>query len=80
MMGAFSIIPVSVVLAISFIVIVLLEKTKGVVRLFGLIVVVLLFTSAVLSTYTLATGKCSMRKMMKKHNMYKDYGHKWMKK
>ena len=73
MTGAFAIFPVSVLLALSFVVVYLMQKTKGVIRLFGAIVAILLWISAALATYTAVSGTCPIMKKMGRMCKYGKY-------
>ena len=73
MTAAFVIAPIAILLAIGFIVVVLAQKTQGVVKLFGILIAVLLWASAILAAYAAASGNCPMMKMMKKHGKYRSY-------
>jgi len=73
--GLFVIVPTTLVLTISFFVLIVLRKVeKGVLKAFGYVVVNLLWVSALLiflgGVYTLISGSCPGQKMMmQKHGM-----------
>ncbi len=91
-MGLFAIIPITMLLTVSFFVLFTIRKlnSKG-LKVFGYVIAALLWTCAVLffsmGIYTMSTGRCpimyKMHKMMKSpthHKMMKDYKqHKMMK-
>ena len=76
-MGVFAIIPATVLLTVSFFVMFLKRKIEaGSLKVFGYIVVILLWISAALilgcGIYTMITGQCPMIQMMQamKAEMY----------
>ena len=71
MMGLFSIVPVAVLLSITFLVLAAVEKTeKGILRTFGAAIAILVVISAILvamcSVNAATTGECPMTKKMSK--------------
>jgi len=77
--GLFAIVPASLVLTVSFFVLLALRKVESnVLKAFGYVIAALLWVSALLvfssGVYTLSTGKCPMQKMMmqKKGRIYHD--------
>jgi len=75
LLGLFAIVPVTLILTVSFFVLLVLRKLESsILKVFGLCVAALLWLSALLvfsgGIYTLATGKCPMQQMMmQKHKM-----------
>lgn len=68
MIGLFAIVPVSVLLGITFLVLVGVHKVEhGILRTFGATIAILLlistFLAAACSVYTATTGMCPMKKM-----------------
>jgi len=74
LMGLFTIVPTTVLLTISLFVLLALRKVEQAgIKAFGYVVAALLWVSALLvfssGIYTLSTGRCPMKEMMKCHRM-----------
>lgn len=69
LMGLFALVPTTLLLTVSFFVLVVLRKVESqVLRVFGYVVAALLWLTALLAfsagIYTLSTGHCPMKEMM----------------
>jgi hypothetical protein len=69
LMGLCAIVPTTLILTVSFLVLVVVRKVEsGALKIFGYVVTALLWLSAMLilsgGIFTLASGKCPMQKMM----------------
>jgi len=74
LVGLFAIVPTTLILTVSFFVLFALRKVDGKsLKVFGYILAALLWASALLllsdGVYTLATGRCPMKKMMHRRAM-----------
>ncbi len=72
--GLCAIVPMTLILTVSFFVLFALREVKSnVLKAFGYVIAALLWISALLifsvGVYTLATGRSPMHKMMQKHEM-----------